>query len=66
MYHQTLSFRNGDYPFIAITLRFTPRVVASERVLSEGQIELFDLLNSVKTNNLYKIELLEIEPFVCK
>ena len=38
-------------------------MVAPDRVLSMGQIELFDHLNCVKTNDLCKIELLEIELF---
>ena len=29
-----------------------PRVVAPDRVLSMGQTELFDILNSVQPNNL--------------
>ena len=44
-----------------------PKVVALDRVLSVGQIKLFD---NVQTNNLCQIELLEIELFdhlpVCK
>ena len=35
-------------------------VVAPERVLSMG---LFDILNWVRTNDLCKIEFLEIDPF---
>ena len=33
------------------------------KVLSMGQIELFDILNCVKINNICSIELLEIELF---
>ena len=40
-----------------------PEVVASKRVLSIGQIELFDNLNGLQTNDLWKIELFEIELF---
>ena len=47
-----------------------PGVVASDRVLSLGQIELFEYLNCVQTNNLCEIESLKIELFdhltVCK
>ena len=40
-----------------------PGVVAPDRDLSMGQIELFDYLNYVQTNVLFQIELWEIEPF---
>ena len=40
-----------------------PGVVASEKVISIGQIELFDCLNPVQTNALCQIELFEIELF---
>ena len=47
-----------------------PGVVAPDRVLSMIQVELFDHLNCVQTNDLCLIELLEIELFdhlaVCK
>ena len=47
-----------------------PWVVAPDRVLSMGQIELFEILNYVQINDLRLIELLEIELFdhltVCK
>ena len=38
-------------------------VAASDRVLSIGQIELFDHLNYEQKNDLCFIEFLEIEPF---
>ena len=38
-------------------------MLAPDRVLSMGQIEQFDYLKCFQTNDLYKIELLEIEPF---
>ena len=37
------------------------RVVALDRVLSMGQIEPFDILNCVQTNDLYQTELFETE-----
>ena len=40
---------------------FWPLVVAPDRVLSLWQIELFDHLNRVQTNDLWEIELLEKE-----
>ena len=38
-------------------------VVALNWALYMGTIELFDILNCVQTNDLYEIELLEIEQF---
>ena len=40
-----------------------PGEVTPDRVLSMGQIELFDILNWVQTNDLYKTELLIIKLF---
>ena len=48
---------NGEYPYIAIDPSYTlARVVAPEKVLSMDQIEV-----CMQTNDLCKIELLEIE-----
>ena len=40
-----------------------PEGVAPKGILWMGQIELFDILNWEQTNDLYQIELLEIELF---
>ena len=40
-----------------------PGVIAPDKVLYMGQIELFDYLKCVQTNELCYIELLEIELF---